>query len=717
MITQGQVSYVFRGKEMTFDFYPVQPLERLGLSMRGERKVIGDGYRFTFTLTPSEDIILKSVSVEMALDLSHHSRIFANGFQSWTESREYDLREKMPRLRWPLTLGGALVGERALRCFPSARGLFHSWTYSYVRGSDGNIVLFGSVSERQGYTLFELDAATGSLRVSRDCDGLKIGETYTALDIVVLPGREEEVFQAYFQEISPLGDRTGRFAPVPVSGWFGSRDYLGDISEPVVLASLAEIKKRDIPLDYFLIGDGWQSETGDWLRPSSQFPRGMKKIAAAIKEAGYKPGLWIAPYILSRWSEAFRRNRDWLLKDENGRPMRAGWNRKWGGNFYALDVYNPDFRNYLAEVFGTALEDWGFEMVMADFLYAAALRPRERKTRGQVMSDAVGLVRELLRDKVVLAGGVPLGAAFHNVDYCLMGSVASLRWEDSLKRALGYRERPSASNALTSMISRYRLNGKAFAAGGNAMSMSSQTHNMTFDQVKTLLRLNLLFSETFFVSDNPAGYSAAELIEYRSAFPVKAKKILSVRSRRGAWTVSFEIEGRQYVLLANLTSKAREFRVDPCLYFDPSLPGFRKYEVVGDLAPYESRCLLRVPSQDWAVAGGTGHVFPGCEVLDPSFEEGAVKLDLHPHAKYESEVFLRVPDRMDSCLVNGQRLKTEKVHGLTFVRLSLGPEEDRLLVNEPSLRGRKAGSCDVLLKPLQNFQGAHVFSVESTTRP
>lgn len=703
---------------MTFEFYPVQPLERLGLRMHGVRRVIGDGYRFTFTLQPSEDIILKSVSVDLTLDLDQHSRIFANGFQSWTESREYDLRGKMPRLKWPATSYGVLVGEGAFRRFRSKQGLFHSWTYSYVRGTDGNIVLFGSVSERQGYTLFEFDTGVGSLRVSRDCAGLKIGETYTALDVVVLPGKEVDVFNAYFQEMSTAEERAGRFARSPVSGWLGSRSHLGDISEPVVLASLAEIRKRDVPLDYFLIGDGWQRETGDWLTPSSQFPKGMKKIATAVKESGYRPGLWIAPYVCGRWSEVYRRHRDWLLRDENGRSVRAGWNGKWGGTFYALDVYNPAFRDYLREVFRVALEDWGFEAVMTDFLYAAALKPRERKTRGQVMCDAVDFVRDLAGDKVTLAGGVPLGPAFHNFDYCRTSSGVSLCWEDRIRRILGFRERFSASSALTSIIGRHQLSRRAFSAAGGDLSMASRKQNMTYEQARTLFRLNLVFSEMFLISDNPAGYSATEMAEYMSAFPVKKKKILDAKFRRGTWTVLFEIDGRQYVLLANLTSKAREFRVEPCLYFDPSVPGFRKYEEVRGLGPYESRCLLRVPSEDWAVAGGTGHVFPGCEVLGPSIQDGAVRLDLHPHARYDTEIFLRVPSRQDTYVVNGQRLRAEEIHDIAFVRLRFGPAEDWLLSNRLSECRREGEGLRPLPKYLQRKQGTQMLPPrESTTNP
>jgi alpha-galactosidase len=673
MITQGQVTYIFRGKEMTFHFYPVQPLERLGLRMRGIRRAVGDGYRFTFTLTPAEEITLLRVSVDMDVSLNQGSRVFANGFQSWTESREYGIRERMPRLRWPATAWSRLVGDSAVHRPSSRQGFVHSWTYTYVKSADGKVVLYGSVSERPGYTLFEIDGTTGVMRVSRECEGLKLREEYTALDIVVLPGGEDEVFDEYSREMYGPEEAIGRTDKAPVSGWSGSRNRTIDVSEPIVLANLNELKKREVPLDLFLIEDGWQGATGDWTEPGPHFPSGMKKITLAAKEAGYRPGLWIAPYVCSRWSQLFRRHHDWLLKDKDNRPVKAGWNGSWGGSFYALDTYHQGLRDYLRQVFATILDEWGFDFVKTDLLYAAGLRPGERKTRGQVMCDALEFLREMAGDRVWMAGGVPLGAAFHSAGYCGIGSETSLRWEHGLRRALGYRERFSTMNALTSLSGRRHLNGRFFAADGGSLVLRSGRQNMTPEQRKTLLRLNLVLSETFFVSDNPAEYSDGEMAMYRSAFPLKKKKVLSADSRRGAWTVRFEVDGRQYVLLANLTPKTAEFRVDPHLYFDPDLGGFGKYELVSCVRPYESRCLLRVPEGEWTIAGGTGHLFPGCEAFLPVIEDGVVRLGLHPHARYETEVFLRVPGHSPTYVVNGKHLKTETTYDMTFVRVRLNP--------------------------------------------
>lgn len=705
-ITEGRLVYLFRGKEMAFEFYPVQPLERVGVSIHGVRTPVEGGYRFTFTLTPSEEIVLEHVSVDIPAGLNYHSRVFVNGFQSWTESREFDLREKIAPLRWPASAFVRQSGDYTFYRRKAAAGTFHGWTYSYSRAADGNIVLYGSVSERPGYTLFEFDVGEDILRVSRDCSGLRLRDRYTALDIVVLYGREDEVFDTYFREIARADRRTDRegadisaaalaaatssrqpvglgdsgTAPTPfpmrralppASGWSSWHGHFDRISEPIIMANLAELRKRGVPLDYFVVDEGWQSGPGDWLTPSPEFPSGMKKIADAVKESGYTPGLWIAPFICGRWSGLWRHHRDWLLRDESRKPVRAGWCARWGGTFYALDIYNREFKDYLRQVFDTILGEWGFDIIKMDFLYAAGLLQRPDRTRGQVMSDAMNFLQELTGGKVSLASGVPLGPAIGKVDYCRISPGVALSWEDSLQRALGYRERVSTANAIASVLGRRHLHGRAFAAHPDAFILRTHNQRLTPAQRGTLFRLNLVLGGLALMSDNVAEYAADELALYYSAFPLREKRILGAEHRRGTWTVRFEIDGRQYLLLANLTSKPRKFRIDPAVYFDPSFPGFRNLETAQEVEPFGSKCLLRVPANDWDIAGSVGHVFPGCEVETSVTEDGGVSLSIHPHVRYDAEVFLRVPAYMESCTVNGNRVRVERACDVSYVKVSL----------------------------------------------
>ena len=97
------------------------------------------------------------------------------------------------------------------------------------------------------------------------------------------------------------------------------------------------------------------------------------------------------------------------MKNKNGKIPFASHN--WGG-FYALDIYNKEVRQYLKEVFDTVLNVWGYDMVKLDFLYACCIIPFNGKSRGEIMCDAMDLIRELCGDKLILGCGVPLAPAF-----------------------------------------------------------------------------------------------------------------------------------------------------------------------------------------------------------------------------------------------------------------------------------------------------------------
>ena len=72
--------------------------------------------------------------------------------------------------------------------------------------------------------------------------------------------------------------------------------------------------------------------------------------------------------------------------------VEAGYNPGWGGLFngtyYLLDLELPAVRTHLKNVFDVVLNQWGYDLVKLDFLFAAALIPRNGKSRGQLMWEA-----------------------------------------------------------------------------------------------------------------------------------------------------------------------------------------------------------------------------------------------------------------------------------------------------------------------------------------
>jgi hypothetical protein len=59
--------------------------------------------------------------------------------------------------------------------------------------------------------------------------------------------------------------------------------------------------------------------------------------------------------------------------------------------------------------------------------------PRNGKSRGEIMWEAMDLIRDFVGpEKLVLGCGVPLATAFRKVDYCRIGSDVAPWWEGNV---------------------------------------------------------------------------------------------------------------------------------------------------------------------------------------------------------------------------------------------------------------------------------------------
>ena len=210
----------------------------------------------------------------------------------------------------------------------------------------------------------------------------------------------------------------------------------------------------------FQIDDGY-CKVGDWLEvDAGKFPHGMKPLADEARAAGFLPGLWVAPFVCERDSRIFRECDDWLLRDEAGDPVRSG--PQWSGG-YALDTRNVEVRSYVLDVLSTMTREWGFALLKADFLYAACMRPHDGLNRGELMADAMGLLRRGAgEDALILGCGVPLGSAFGRVEYCRIGCDVGLDWDDKPHMRALHRERVSTKRSLENTYGRAPLDGRAF---------------------------------------------------------------------------------------------------------------------------------------------------------------------------------------------------------------------------------------------------------------
>lgn len=452
---------------------------------------------------------------------------FANGYQSWTTSREFkkdDTFDGMIKLANISDFTKGLAGVSGDYHFEKygIQGLFHSYTYTYFRSGE-NVELFGSKSEKTGYTVFEMDFNTNTFAIKKDLEGVIVENDYEVFDIICAQGGYDEVFDKYFNSMNLRKPGIEH-----LSGYTSWYNYFQKIDENIILRDLNGLDRAKDKVSIFQIDDGYESFVGDWLVPDNKkFPNGMKFIADEIHKKGYLAGIWIAPFSAQRSSVVAKEHPDWLIKDnKTGKPLLGcvGW-----GGAYTLDFYNPEAREYIRNFFRVILREWGYDMVKLDFLYSEAMQPRNGKSRGQIMCEAMSFLRECVgEDKLILGCGVPLGPAFGIVDACRISCDVDLKYKKKYYNILGVNcEIPSAQNAINNSIFRHHLNKRVFCNDPDVFFLRNTNLRFTFEQKLLLAKINNLCGNVLFVSDNAGDYSQEE-IEYLKKFFTKSEsKIIS----------------------------------------------------------------------------------------------------------------------------------------------------------------------------------------------
>ena len=505
---------------------------------------------FGVTVRSKSEIEIMKIAAEFEYDFLPDDRIFLNGYQSWTDSAELGIDGRVRGIgHIPAAVrekyAFSAYGDYTFAKYSLRKGHFHGFSYGYVKHSDGIFDFIGSLGENTGFTMIRVNTEKNTVTVEKDCRGLNISGDYEGLSLYLGSGKEDEVFDAYFVwlGIAPTADK-------PVFGYTSWYRHYQDINERCILNDLEGLKECDAKADIFQIDDGYQTAVGDWLSiDMSKFPDGMKPAADRIKEEGLTPGLWLAPFVCEEKSELFSEHPDWLLRDENGEPVRAGSN--WSGA-YALDIYNEQFREYLKEVFRTVIDDWGFGLLKLDFLYAACIIPRRDKTRGMVMADGMDLLRELAGAAKILGCGVPIASAFGKVDYCRIGTDVTPEWNDKPYMQLMHRERPSTRNSIINSVFRRQLSGRAFINDPDVFMLRDTDTTMSTDQRRCLAEINALCGGVLFTSDDMGEYGEEQKKLLDDMLRLRDARILAAEYSDGRLIVSAELEGRSVIKIFDM---------------------------------------------------------------------------------------------------------------------------------------------------------------------
>jgi alpha-galactosidase len=340
-------------------------------------------------------------------------RYLYSGWQSWSLTAWVEISRRVHPMR--------PSGMHPMQTDPvyASESRPHGSWYGAVELADGQILFLGALG-LESHVMLDGQSLTGWYEETSDQ-----GE-----DWFVATGNEDESFARYAEL---LGERLGKGrAKESFKVWCSWYSLYTEIHESQLLKILKDLDTLPFgsslgkPFDVFQIDDGWQIGIGDW-EPNERFPSGMDGLAARVKATGRKAGLWLAPLLIVPSSSVYREHRDWLLHDEDGGLVSAGFN--WGEKLYALDTTHPAALKWLAELM-KKVRGWGYEYAKLDFLYAGAL-PGKRHAdmpREAAYRNGLKVIREALGDAYFLTCGAPILPSIGLCDGMRIGPDVAGHW-------------------------------------------------------------------------------------------------------------------------------------------------------------------------------------------------------------------------------------------------------------------------------------------------
>ncbi|MDO4537910.1 MAG: alpha-galactosidase [Coriobacteriales bacterium] len=496
--------------------------------------VSGDECVRRVALCPTEALVVDKIEATMSLALADADAIYLNGYNSWTDSVERSVHDRM----WGLTRVPRKVvddyvldasGDYRFVAEDARRGHMHGFGYGYLRQAD-KVLLFGSLDEDSGFTLIREDADAGTLSFEKEppAGELAAGVRREILSLALSSGAVGEACEEWLS-LAGVKARPAR----PLVGYTSWYRHYGEIDFWKLERDLEGAARvlGELSLEgldpVFQIDDGY-AKVGDWLEyDRARFPEGLAPLATRAREQGLLPGLWLAPFTCERNSRLFCEHEDWLMRDECGELVTTG--SQWSGG-YALDVRKDEVRDYVREVLRTVTREWGFGLLKLDFLYSACLVPHDGLNRGELMADALDLLREAVGEKVrLLLCGVPLTSAFGRCEYCRVGCDVGLDWDDLPHMRGLHRERVSTKWSLANARGRAHLDGRVFRCDPDVLFLREEGVSFTPEQRMEMLDTDTSCGGVLFTSDDMGRWDSSQ----REAFAEAVKLFVEANRAKG----------------------------------------------------------------------------------------------------------------------------------------------------------------------------------------
>jgi alpha-galactosidase len=590
-------------------------------------------------------------------------RWFRHGWQSWTPTLPISGGQQDIDVRPPVN---APVAP------PRGRGeLASEEVAALLDPATGQTLLLGFVTARRQWTQIRLHGRQRAVEALAFADGSPLRPAETMWSERLLVEIADDAALAFARYGDALGREMGARVPRETpAGWCSWYYFFTTVTEEDVLRNLRFLTehRRELPVDLVQIDDGYQANIGDWTATNEKFPRGMAPLAREIKDAGFTPGIWLAPLLAGETSRLFAEHPEWMIGGEDGKPALAM--RNWDQECYGLDCTNPRVERWLRDLFHKVTDDWGYEYVKIDFVYGGALAGRRHdKAASRIEAYRRGLeaIRSGVGERFVLGCGSLMGPSAGIVDAQRIGPDVAPWWRfrrSRMRRELGrplIGGEPSTENAVRNILTRAWMHRRLWVNDPDCLMARTDRTKLTLPEVQSLATAIALSGGALFISDDMAHWPKSRL-DLVSAMlpplgdvpvvrdllrePMPSTLEVDVRRPFESWRLvsRFNWSGRRALLRSELPPG----RWHAFEFWDGRYYGVREGAIeLEDVPAHGVRLLaLRRDLGRPQLLGTTFHYSMGrCEIESARWNGRAreVRIGLLPVAKKRGEVFVSAP--------------------------------------------------------------------------
>lgn len=499
-------------------------------------------------------------------------RFYRMGYQSWSPAGRLTLRERDAKPR-PGVVGRMHFGPWTP---PARRGLHVSdWMASLAAPGEAGVTLGFLTHERM----------LGHVALEHSDTPRRIYARCVAEGLALAPGqrlRAERLWlgldPAGVDGIARWAERSGKEmnAPIPQSvgsGWCSWYQFFTQVRAQDIRAQLNQLAPYRGLLETVQIDDGFQAQIGDWLEPHSSFPDGIAPLASEIRDAGFRAGLWLAPFIASRSSRLAREHPDWLLRDASGKCVYALTHPSWPGRWmHALDPTHPGMLEWLDRLIREVVE-MGYDYLKLDFLFAGALRGRRHDPSalsGEAYRRALATIREAAGPGTfLLACGAPLGPSIGLVDGMRIGPDVAPKWSSRIGDALlGMHAAPAAVNSIRNVLARSGLHQRLWVNDPDCVLLRDSDTRLSPNEVEALAASVAMSGGLVVASDDLSRVPPARAALLRRLLPAlrRTPEISQWSGGAPSELVMRFPDGAVLVLRVNYDARPQAARFDPADY-------------------------------------------------------------------------------------------------------------------------------------------------------